>query len=62
MENSWCVEVTISNGKVIAIGPDFVSGSAYLTESDKEIIREAGKSLLVFAGESADIKGGQNDK
>lgn len=52
MGNSWCVEVTISNGKALAIGDDYVSGSADLTESDFVLIREAGKSLLAFAGQT----------
>jgi len=51
MKNSWCVEVTISNGKALAIGTDYVSGSADLTEADEALIREAGKSLLAFVGE-----------
>ena len=56
MEISWCVEVTLSNGKALAIGTDYVSGSADLTESDEELIREAGKSLLAFVGESPNKK------
>lgn len=51
METLWCVDVTLSNGKALAIGSDFLSGSADLTETDFELIREAGKSLLAFAGE-----------
>ena len=56
MKISWCVEVTLSNGKALAIGTDYVSGSADLTESDEELIREAGKSLLAFVGESTNKK------
>jgi len=56
MEDSWCVEVIISNGKKLAIGTDFLSGSADLTEADNELIREAGKSLLAFVGQAPNKK------
>ena len=51
MATKWYLEVNLSNGKAIAIGDDYVSGSADLTESDYALIREAGKSLLAFIGE-----------
>jgi|GEM_PF-3637479 hypothetical protein len=48
MKDSWFVEVKTSTGKALAIGSDYVSGSADLTEADEALIREAGKSLLAF--------------
>ena len=51
MASKWYVEVNLRNGKALAIGDDYVSGSADLTESDNALIREAGKSLLAFVGE-----------